>query len=64
MYRQWPEAKQEPLSVNESDALPECEESTTAELQEILEREKDDFINFEQYIKSCEKLSALKMISR
>ena len=44
-------AKEEPLIENEFDALPCEEEATAAELQELLEREKDDFISLEEYCK-------------
>ena len=44
-------AVKEPLIENEFDALPEEEEATAAELQALLEREKDDLISFEEYAK-------------
>jgi hypothetical protein len=43
--------KEEPLTDHDFDALPEEEEATAAELQELLEREKDTFITFEEYAK-------------
>ena len=43
-------AKEESID-HDFDALPEEEEATVAELQALLEREKDDFITFEEYAK-------------
>ncbi|OPY53851.1 MAG: hypothetical protein A4E48_00471 [Methanosaeta sp. PtaU1.Bin060] len=42
-------AKEEPLSDADFDALPEHDESTAEEIHALIEKEKDDFITFEEY---------------
>jgi hypothetical protein len=44
-------AKEEPLIEHEFDALPKDEESTAEEIHALIEREKDDFVTFEEYAK-------------
>jgi len=44
-------AKEESLIEHELDALPVDEESSAEEIHALIEREKDDFITFEEYAK-------------
>ncbi len=44
-------AKEEPLTDMDFAALDEEDESSAEELHALIEREKDDFISFEEYAK-------------
>jgi hypothetical protein len=44
-------AKEEPLSDMDFAALEEEDESSAEELHALIEREKDEFISFEEYAK-------------
>lgn len=41
--------KDDPLNNKDFDALPEHEESTAEEIHALIEKEKEDFITFEEY---------------
>jgi hypothetical protein len=44
-------AKEEPLNDMDFAALDEKDESSAEELHSLIEREKDEFISFEEYAK-------------